>query len=312
MQALGAHAPEAAVTRSYLFVPGDSERKLEKAADGDADALIVDLEDSVEPARRPHARQLAADYLAARAGRTARDRPVWVRINPLDSPDAPADLQAVMPAGPHGIVVPKPERAADLVELASTLDRLEREHGHPPGSTRLLPIVTERPAALFHLHEYADSTARLAGLTWGAEDLGAAVGAAAVRDANGDWLPPYALARSLCLFAAAAAGVPAVDTVFTDFRDGKGLERHAAAARRDGFSGMLAIHPAQVAVINAAFEPSAAEIERAQRIVDLFAANPGAGTLGLDGEMLDRPHWLRAKKVLEIAGRARPAPERAK
>ena len=303
MQALRTDAPEAAVTRSYLFVPGDSERKLAKAADSEADALIIDLEDSVEASRRPQARQLAADYLAARADGAARDRAIWVRINPLDSPDAQADLQAVMPAGPHGVVVPKPRRAAEVVELAATLDRVEREQGHAAGSTLLLPIVTERPAALFHLHEYANSTARLAGLTWGAEDLGAAVGAAAVRDRDGDWLPPYALARSLCLFAAAAAGVSAVDTVFTDFRDDKGLERYAAAARRDGFSGMLAIHPAQVAVINAAFEPSAEEVERAQRIVDLFAANPGAGTVGMDGEMLDRPHWLRAKKVLEIAGR---------
>lgn len=289
------------MTRSYLFVPGDSEKKLQKAADCGADALIVDLEDSVEAAARLHARQLAADYLGSRG-----DAQVWIRINPLDSPDAHADLQAVMSAAPFGIVVPKARRAAELVELAATLDRLERQHGQAPGSALLMPIATERPIALFHLHEYADATPRLAALTWGAEDLSAALGAVAVRDDAGHWLAPYALARSLCLFAAAAAAVPAVDTVFTDFRDEEGLAACAAAARRDGFSGMLAIHPAQVAVINEAFAPSAAEIERAQRIVDLFAANPGAGTLGMDGEMLDRPHWLRARKVLEIAGHAKP------
>lgn len=295
------------MTRSYLFVPGDSERKLAKAADSGADALIVDLEDSVEAAARPRARQLVAGFLGSRG-----DAPVWVRINPLDSRDARSDLQAVMPAAPHGIVLPKAQGRADLVELAAMLDELEQRHGRTPGSTRLLPIATERPIALFHLHEYVDATPRLAALTWGAEDLSAAVGAAAVRDDAGHWLPPYALARSLCLFAAAAAGVQAVDTVFTDFRDTEGLAVTAAAARRDGFSGMLAIHPAQVAAINEAFTPSAAEIERAQRIVDLFAANPGAGTLGMDGEMLDRPHWLRARQVLEIAGRVEPAPANRK
>ena len=301
MQALGAHAPEAAVTRSYLFVPGDSEKKLLKAEEVEADALIVDLEDSVKPSARPKARKLAAEYVAARGERT-----VWVRINPLDSADAQPDLQAVMPAGPHGIVLPKPRTAKEVVVLASILQRMEREHGRPPGSTLVLPIVTERPVALFHLDEYVDCSERLAGLTWGAEDLGAAVGATATRDEAGQWLAPYALARSLCLFAAAAAGVPAVDTVFTDFRNEQGLARYAAAARRDGFSGMLAIHPAQVAAINEAFEPSAEEIARARRIVELFDADPAAGTVGMDGEMLDRPHWLRAKKTLEVAGRAKP------
>lgn len=298
MQTHRADAPEAAVTRSYLFVPGDSERKLQKAADCGADALIIDLEDSVEAAARPRARRLAAEYLGSRG-----DAQLWVRINPLDSPDATSDLRAVMPAAPFGIVVPKARRAAEIVELASLLDGLEQQHGHARGSTMLLPIATERPIAIFHLHEYAGSTPRLAALTWGAEDLSAALGAAAVRDDTGHWLPPYALARSLCLFAAAAADVPAVDTVFTDFRDEKGLAASAGAARRDGFSGMLAVHPAQVAVINEAFTPSTAEIERARRIIDLFAANPGAGTVGMDGEMLDRPHWLRARRVLEIAGR---------
>lgn len=288
------------MTRSYLFVPGDSRRKLEKAAECGADAVIIDLEDSVEAAARGQARELAAQYLASH-----RESQTWVRINPAGSEDASADLRAIIAAAPHGIVVPKVRRASDLVALASVLDGLEGEHGRPAGSTLLLPIATETPAAIFHLHEYASSTPRLAALTWGAEDLSAAVGAATARDERGAWLAPYAMVRSLCLFAAVAAGVPAVDTVFTDFRNERGLAIAAREARRDGFSGMLAIHPAQVPVINEAFAPSAAEVERARRIVDLFAANPGAGTLGLDGEMLDRPHWLRARRLLEIASRAK-------
>lgn len=292
--------------RSFLFVPGDSEKKLHKAADSGADALIVDLEDSVDADARPRARALAGEFLSNRG-----DLQAWVRINPLDTTDAHVDLQAVLPARPSGIVVPKAGRAAEIARFGETLERVEQQHGIESGATAILPIVTERPAAIFHLHEYAESTPRLAGLTWGAEDLSAAVGAAATRDDAGNWLPPYQLARSLCLFAAAAANVPAVDTVYTDFRDHDGLARYAASARRDGFSGMLAIHPAQVAVINEAFAPTASEVERAQRIVALFAAHPGAGTLGMDGEMLDRPHWLRARRILEIAGLAGAAPAAA-
>jgi citrate lyase subunit beta/citryl-CoA lyase len=298
MQAFGADDAAAEVSRSFLFVPADSERKLEKASACDADALIVDLEDSVTAAARPRARELAAAFL-----KEQRAAGIWVRINPLDSADALEDLQAVVPAAPVGIVLPKPRGASDAVKLAKLLDVLEQESDLDPGQTLILPLATERPAALFRLDEYADSTARLAGLTWGAEDLSAALGASTNRDQSGDWLPPYQLARSLCLFAAAAAGLPAIDTVYTDFRDAGGLARFAAAARRDGFEGMLAIHPDQVAIINKAFVPTSAETERAQRIVELFAANPGAGTLGMDGEMIDRPHWLQAKRILETASR---------
>ena len=279
-------------------MPADSERKLQKARSSGADALILDLEDSVAESARPEARRLAAEFLQKKC-----DADVWVRINPLDSADALEDLKAIMPAAPGGIVLPKPRGAGDATQLAKLLDVLEQESDLDPGQTGILPVATERPAALFSMDEYAQSTARLAGLTWGAEDLSAAVGASSNRDESGNWLPPYQLARSLCLFAAAAAGVPAIDTVYTDFKDTDGLAEFAAAARRDGFEGMLAIHPDQVGVINSAFVPTSAETERAQRIVELFAANPDVGTLGMDGEMIDRPHWLQAKRILETANR---------
>ena len=277
--------------RSFLFVPADSERKLEKVRSTDADALILDLEDAVDAAARPAARGLARDFL-----KDAKQ--AWVRINPLDTDDAVLDLEAVMPSAPAGIVLPKPPNADAAVRLASMLDRLEELHGISHGSTRILPLSTEHPRALFTLDGYTGSTTRLAGLSWGAEDLAAAVGASANRDAAGHWLPTFEMARSLCLLAAAAAQVPAYDTVYTDFRNEAGLTEYAANARRDGFAGMLAIHPAQVAVINAAFTPSTAEIERAERIVALFRDNPGAGTLGLDGQMIDRPHLVQAERLL--------------
>lgn len=284
--------------RSFLFVPADSEKKLQKAATVDADALILDLEDSVTPDARARAREIAKAFLAERHGPR-----LWVRINPIDTEDALLDLAEIVPAAPEGIVLPKPRGAADALRLAERLDELEQESNLPAGETRILPIATERPEAVLALPGYADATPRLAGLTWGAEDLSAALFASATRDGTGAWLPPYELARTLCLFAAAAAGVPAIDTVYTDYRDSRGLAAYAARARRDGFSGMLAIHPAQVPVINEAFAPSGEEIERARRIVELFEAHPGAGTLGMDGEMLDRPHWLRARRVLELADR---------
>ncbi len=286
------------MSRSFLFVPADSERKLEKAASSNADGLIFDLEDSVAASARPQARALAAEFLNKEF-----DAEIWVRINPLDSEDASQDLQAIMPAAPHGIVLPKPRSAGDANQLAKLLDGLEQECDLEPGRTAILPVATERPAALFRMGDYADVTPRLGGLTWGAEDLSAAVGATTSRGDDGNWLPPYQLARSLCLFAATAAGVPAIDTVYTDYKDTDGLAIFAAAARRDGFEGMLAIHPGQVDIINEAFVPTSDETERAQRIVELFAANPDAGTLGMDGEMIDRPHWLQAKRILETASR---------
>jgi citrate lyase subunit beta/citryl-CoA lyase len=295
VQAFGADAQEI-MNRSFLFVPADSERKLSKASDAGADAIIVDLEDSVAADARPAARELAREYIAGKAD-------VWVRINPIDSDDAVEDLRAVMPSAPAGIMLPKARSAADVRMLAEFLHDLELAHNLEHGSTGVLPLCTERPEALFSLDGYVASTPRLSGLTWGAEDLSAAVGATANRDEDGNWLPLYELARSLCLVAAAAAVVPAFDTVYTDFRNLDGLALYARNARRDGFAGMLAIHPDQVDVINEAFIPSGAEIERAERIIALFAEHPGAGTLGMDGEMIDRPHLVQAKRILDLAER---------
>jgi citrate lyase subunit beta/citryl-CoA lyase len=284
--------------RSFLFVPADSEKRLAKAAATEADALIVDLEDAVSADTRPRAREIAKAFL------TERRRPeLWVRVNPVDTEDMLLDLEAVVPSAPAGIVLPKPRSAADAVTLSERLAELEQDANLPVGGTRILPIVTERPEAVLALRSYTPDTPRLAGLTWGAEDLSAALGAVTARAEDGGWLPTYELARSLTLLAAGAAGVPAIDTVYTDYRDLDGLGRHAARARRDGFTGMLAIHPAQVPVINDAFAPSDEEIERARRIVAEFDAHPGAGTVGLDGRMLDRPHLVRARRVLELAER---------
>ncbi|HNP36315.1 MAG TPA: CoA ester lyase [Woeseiaceae bacterium] len=280
--------------RSFLFSPADSERKLQKALAAGADAVIFDLEDSVAAAKRPDARKIAAAHINGRDD-------VWVRINPLDSDDADLDLEAVLPAGPAGIVLPKPESAADAIDLAARLEELEAAAGHDPGQTQILCICTERPEALFSLGGYAGATPRLAGLSWGAEDLSAAVGASETRDKLGNWLAPYQLARSLCLFAAAAAEVAAVDTVFTNLDDETGLQRYASCARRDGFTGMLAIHPAQIETINDAFRPSKSEIQHAQRILRAFAENPDAGALAVDGAMVDRPHWVQAQRIVALA-----------
>lgn len=293
MQAFRADAEKARMNRSFLFVPADSERKLRKAGSAGADALILDLEDSVASDARPDARVMAGEYLQGR-------RDAWVRINPLGSDDSIADLEAVMPSAPAGIVLPKPRGAADAVALSRHIDQLEQQHGIEHGQTRILALCTERPEALFTLDKYVGATERLYGLSWGAEDLSVAVGASTNRDERGNWLPLYEMARSFCLLAAAAAEVTALDTVFTDFRDRDGLLRYAANARRDGFTGMLAIHPAQVDTINAAFVPSAAEVEHARRVVALFDDNPGAGTVGMDGKMIDRPHLVQARRVLKL------------
>jgi len=286
------------VNRSFLFVPGDSERKLAKAGDVGADALILDLEDAVSEDAKPAARKLTAEFVEGRSD-------AWVRINPMDSALAAADLDAVMPSAPTGIVLPKPRSAADAVALSNRLDELERQHGIAPGQTAILALCTERPEALFTLDGYAGATPRLSALSWGAEDLAAALGAAANRDEQGSWLPTFEMARSYCLLAAAAAEVAAIDTVYTDFRDRAGLLVYATNARRDGFSGMLAIHPDQVEVINAAFMPTEADIDRARRIVALFDANPGAGVIGMDGMMVDRPHLVQAQRILQLASKAK-------
>lgn len=287
--------------RSWLFVPGDSERKLAKAPASGADALILDLEDSVAPERKADARQTVRAFLKAQRG---QDGPaLFVRINPFGGDAATDDLESVMDGAPAGIVLPKAGSAQDVMALGGALSALEDRLGLTAGSTRIVPIATETPAAVFQLQSYAARVPRLAGLSWGAEDLSAAVGATATREDDGQWRAPYRLVRSLCLFAAHAAGVAAVDTVHANFRDADALARDAARARQDGFTGKLAIHPAQVEPINAAFTPSEREIEDARRIVAAFDAAPGAGVVALDGRMLDRPHLVGATRTLALAER---------
>jgi citrate lyase subunit beta/citryl-CoA lyase len=285
--------------RSLLFVPGDSDKKLVKSEGIPADVLILDLEDSVVSGSKQAARERVVEYLTARGEKAGRQ--VWVRINPLDHAEAGADLAAVIPAGPDGIVLPKPRSPEDLDLLSARIGSYESEYEMPVGAIRLLPIATETPQSLFSMGDYRKCGSRLAGLTWGAEDLAAAVGATTNRDGQGNWTQPFQLVRSLCLFAAHAAGVAAIDTLYSDFRNSEGLERSCAEARRDGFSGKLAIHPDQVEIINRAFTPSAEEIERARRIVALFEASPGAGALAMEGVMLDLPHLVQARKILLAA-----------
>ena len=273
--------------RSWLFVPADSEKKVAKALDSDADAIIFDLEDSVAPAQKSAAREILKN-LPKRDGGPQW----WVRINPLRSDDHRHDLDVLGIADVHGIVLPKAENGADVVELA-----------HRTGSIPVHAIVTETAASLFGLLSYRDPKSTLAAMSWGAEDLSAALGASSKYDADGSLSFTYRLARSLCLAGAVAAGVQPVDGVFADFRDEDGLRTEAEAAAREGFTGKLAIHPNQVAVINAAFTPSADEVRHAGEIIAAFAAQPDAGVLSVGGRMVDRPHLVQAKRVLERATR---------
>ena len=287
--------------RSLLFVPADSEKKLGKADGAGADALILDLEDSVAPERKPTARGLAAAFLRERP-RAVRTGELWVRVNPLDSGLALADLAAVVAADPDGVMLPKPDDAADVERLSLYLDALEVQAGLAPGAIDVIPVATETAAAPFNLASYGRSRpARLRGLTWGAEDLSAAVAASTHQAPAGGWALTYRLARSLTLLAAHAAGVQAIETLQADFRDEAGLRASCRAARAEGFSGRLAIHPAQVATINESFTPSAAELEHARRVLAAFAAAPGAGVVALDGRMLDIPHLKQARAVMASA-----------
>ncbi|WP_375382657.1 HpcH/HpaI aldolase/citrate lyase family protein [uncultured Sphingomonas sp.] len=285
--------------RSLLFVPGDSARKAARGAVSGADALIFDLEDAVAPENKAAARTHVASLLAAD---DTRDWLFWVRVNAFDTGLTMDDLAAVVVPGLDGVMLPKAEGARDVERLGHCLDALEAARGMERGRVRILVVATETPAAMFALGSYAPAHSRLAGLTWGAEDLSAALGASGNKDADGRWRAPYLAARTQCLFAAAAAGVAPIDTLFADFRDGEGLAVDCGAARADGFTGRLAIHPDQVAIINARFRPSAGEIAAARRLVDAFAAQPGAGTIGLDGRMVDIPHLKAARRVLADAG----------
>ena len=287
--------------RSLLFIPADSEKKLGKVDACGADAVILDLEDSVSAANKPLGRDLVVAFLAARSPGN-RNPQLWVRINPLDSGLSDIDLAAVVGGAPDGIMLPKANGHDDVRALSDRLDVLEAKHGLEHGSIKIIPVATETAIAPFHLGGYATANlARLAGLTWGAEDLSAALGASTNLDANGEWAFTYKLVRSLTLMAAHAAGVQAIDTLFVDFRDEAGLLAASRTARGEGFTGRLAIHPAQVAPINEGFMPTANEIAHAQRIVDAFAASPGVGTVGIDGRMIDRPHLKAAEKLLAQA-----------
>ena len=285
--------------RSWLFAPGDSERKMEKATAGAADIVLLDLEDAVAESEKPKARTMVSDFLKANAQNRAR---LWVRINPLQGPHALADLVAIMPASPGGIMLPKARGRADVELLDHYLSALEAAAGTSHGATQVIVLVTETAEAMFTTGSYAGAP-RVVAMTWGAEDLADALGASENRDEDGSYGFTYQLARSLCLLGAAAAGVSAIETIQGDFRDEAGLRKRAAQVRRAGFRGMLAIHPAQVDVINETFTPSAQELASAQEIVDLFAANPSAGAIGHKGAMLDRPHLARAQAVLALASR---------
>ncbi|MET7243286.1 CoA ester lyase [Methylobacterium sp. EM32] len=286
--------------RSMLFVPGDSSRKQEKGLEVGADALILDLEDSVAPAEKPKAREVAAGFLARMRDQAGRPK-LYIRVNALDTGLTEDDLAAVMPHAPDGIMLPKAEGGPSVAHLGARLAVYEAEHGLPDGATRILPIATETARAVFALSTLPGSSPRLSGITWGAEDLSADIGAETNRGEDGAWSAPFQLARNLTLMAAAAAEVDAIDTINAQFRDLEGLARECRAARRDGFVGKMAIHPAQVAVINEAFTPTDAAIAQARTIVAAFAAAPGVGVVGIDGEMFDRPHLRRAERLLARA-----------
>lgn len=288
--------------RSLLFVPGDSEKKLEKGLGSGADVLLIDLEDSVARDRKPAAREITAAFLGANAGRGEGPR-LFVRVNALDTGLTDADLDAVVGAGAAGVMLPKSLAGRDVTHLDAKLAVREAEAGRAEGSVAILAIATEAAAAVFTLASYAGASRRLGGLAWGAEDLSADVGSLATRGADGRWTAPYALARQLTLFGAVAAGVAPIDTVYTDFRNEAGLAAECAEAARDGFTAKMAIHPAQVPVINAAFTPSPEAIAEAEAIVAAFAGRDDLGVVGVGGKMLDRPHLRRAEALLARIGR---------
>jgi citrate lyase subunit beta / citryl-CoA lyase len=282
--------------RSALFVPGDDEKKLAKGLASSADALILDLEDSVAPARKERARAIAAEFLREVASSTDRPR-LMVRVNPLESGLTDLDLDAVMPARPEGVMLPKSRSGASVQHLGVKLAVREARCNLAEGSTKILAIATESAGALFAMASYRGCSLRLEGLAWGGEDLSADLGAEANRLADSSWTQPYLLARNLTLLAAVAAEVSPIDTVFTNFRDLDGLREEALAARRDGFTAKMAIHPAQVEIINEVFAPTREALAKARSIIAAFAAKPEAGVVAIEGEMFDRPHLLRARRL---------------
>ena len=293
-------APTPPPMRSWLFAPGDSEKKMGKAEASAADIALFDLEDSVSPENKPAARAMVAEQIAASDNRAR----LWVRINPVTTADCVTDLAAIIPARPGGVFLPKAEGAADITQLHHYLTALEAANGIPLGRTLVAALVTETAVAMFRTGEYAGDypgRERLVAMSWGAEDLSSALGAREQRGADGEYSHTYEMARSLCLIGASAAGVAAIETVQPEFRDLEALERRARNVRAQGFRGMLAIHPAQVDPINAAFTPSAEELAHARAVVQAFADHPGAGVVALDGAMLDRPHLALAQRLLAEA-----------
>jgi citrate lyase subunit beta/citryl-CoA lyase len=286
--------------RSLLFAPADSAKKLDKALGSGADAVIIDLEDSITPERKAAAREGAASFLREAVKSTSRPR-LLVRVNGLQTGLTDDDLDAIVPARPDAIMLPKAEGGAAIVHADAKLTAREAIHGLDDGHIKIVAIATETAASLFLAGTYGNSSPRLFGLTWGAEDLSAELGAEANRDRDGNFLDPYRLARVPCLAGAAAARVDAIDTVYVDFRNDAGLRRECEEARRDGFTAKMAIHPGQVQAINAAFTPTSEALATARAIVAAFAATPGIGTVGLNGVMYDRPHLARAMRLLKQA-----------
>jgi citrate lyase subunit beta / citryl-CoA lyase len=287
--------------RSLLFVPADGASKLDKAMASGADAIIIDLEDSITPERKEHARVAALEFLNSATSKKQRPR-ILVRINGLDTGMTDADLDAVVPGKPDAIVFPKAEGGATVVHLDAKLTAREAIAGLPEGSIKIMAQAVESAAGLFAAGTYRNASKRLIGLTWGPEDISAELGAEANRDEHGMLTEPYRLARNICLYAAAAAKLPAIETVYVDFHNSDGLRRDTQDARRDGFAGRLAIHPAQVPVINEVFTPTPEQIEKAKMVIAAFAAQPGAGAVGIDGKMFDRPHLIRAQNLLARTG----------
>jgi citrate lyase subunit beta / citryl-CoA lyase len=288
--------------RSFLFVPADSPRKLEKSMASGADALIVDLEDSIALDGKAAARQSAAAFLKEAMADAARPY-LLVRVNGLQTGLTDADLDAIALAKPDAIMLPKAEGSASVIHADAKLAVREAQSALPDGHIKILPIATETAAAMFLAGTFAGSSNRLIGLTWGAEDLSAELGAQANRDAAGNFLDPYRLARVLCIAGAAAAGIPAIDTVYVDFRNADGFRRECEDACRDGFTGKMAIHPAQVPIINEVFTPSKQTLAHARAVIEAFAASPGAGVVGIGGVMYDRPHLVRAQQLLARAAK---------
>ncbi|MDX3806877.1 HpcH/HpaI aldolase/citrate lyase family protein [Bosea thiooxidans] len=284
--------------RSMLFVPADSERKFAKAQSSGADALILDLEDSVAPDRKTLARDMLAELISSGA---PRDWSLWVRVNALDTGLTLDDLSAVVRPGLDGIMVPKANGATDIERIGHYLDAFETRSGIARGTVKIIVVATETPAAMFNLGSYAPAHERLAAMTWGAEDLGAVIGSATNKQSDGDWTQTYRIVRSMCLFAASAADVARIDTLYADFKNPAGLEESCRASQQDGFTGRIAIHPDQVETINRCFSPSADDLAQAKRVVAAFEAQPGIGTLGIDGKMYDIPHLKLARRIVAAA-----------